>query len=176
MIQYQVYQSEAIEPLELPELSQLLEMVATDFAVSGKLSIAVLSDAEIREINRRHLNHDYETDCISFDLSENDEELEGEVVISADTARRIAQQINWNPSHEATLYILHGVLHILGFDDDTVEAKAEMRLQEREYLRKLGVPGWKSHPTHGDADVETSSEPVDLETRRLSEGFDNTPR
>ena len=152
MIEYQVHQSELIEELALVDLKPLMTWVAEDYQVSGRLSIAVLSDPEIREINNRYLGHDYETDCISFDLSDQEDLFDGEVLISADTARRVAREVGWDPMYEACLYIIHGVLHILGYDDDTPESKAEMREQERHYLQKLAIPGWEKHPTQGDAD------------------------
>lgn len=152
MIEYSVHQSEHIEELALVDLKPFLAWISEDYQVTGRLSIAVLSDPEIREINNRYLGHDYETDCISFDLSDQEDLFDGEVIISADTARRVAQEVGWDPKYEACLYLIHGVLHILGYDDDTAESKAEMRAQERHYLQKLGVPGWEKHPTQGEAD------------------------
>lgn len=152
MIEYLVHQSDQIEELALLDLQPLMTWVSEDYQVSGKLSIAVLSDAEIREINNRYLQHDYETDCISFDLSDQEDLFDGEVLISADTARRVAKEVGWDAKYEACLYIIHGILHILGYDDNTPDAKKEMREQERYYLQKLGVPGWEKHPSHGEAE------------------------
>lgn len=158
MIEYLVHQSELIEELPLLELEPLMAWISEDYQLSGKLSIAVLSDPEIREINNRYLGHDYETDCISFNLADEEDVFEGEVIISADTARRVASQIGWDPKYEACLYIIHGVLHILGYDDDTQEAKSEMRALERHYLQKLEIPGWERHPTQGEADYLSENE------------------
>jgi probable rRNA maturation factor len=151
MIRHQVHVSDAIDHIEIPGIKKFLTLVAQDFHAKGQLSIAVLSDAEIRELNKRYLNHDYETDCISFNLADDEEEdeesrvFDGEVLISWETACRSAKEVGWAPEVEALLYIIHGVLHILGCDDQTPESKQEMRDLEQNYLCRLKVDGWEKH-------------------------------
>jgi probable rRNA maturation factor len=115
------------------------------------MSVAILSDPEIRDVNRQYLQHDYETDVISFDLSDDDSFLDGELVISADTARRMAEEVGWGPEAELLLYAIHGMLHVLGYEDDTAEGRDDMRRMESYYLKEFQIQGWERHPTHGEA-------------------------
>lgn len=147
--------SDDVAPLELPELAVILEKMANDEGItSGRISVALLTDEEIQVVNREHLQHDYETDVISFDLSDDDDFLDGELVISVDTARRLASEVGWRTEDEIILYAIHGMLHILGYDDDTDAHQDEMRRLEVEYLKELNIQGWEKHPTHGEADPD----------------------
>lgn len=105
----------------------------------GSLSIAVVDDPTIHALNRQYLEHDYPTDVLSFLLDRKGERLEGEVIVSADTARRVAGEIGWPAEHELLLYVVHGVLHLVGHDDATDELRAAMRDAERRHLTRFGV-------------------------------------
>jgi probable rRNA maturation factor len=105
----------------------------------GSISVAVVDDGVIHELNRRYLDHDYSTDVLSFVLEREGDLLEGEVIVSADTARRTAQRLGWLAEHELLLYIAHGTLHLAGYDDLDPESKACMRQQERRVLARIGI-------------------------------------
>lgn len=106
----------------------------------ASISIAVVDDAAIHELNRQHLNHDWPTDVITFPLSdEGDEELSGELIVSAEMAKATAAQAGVDPWHELALYIVHGLLHLAGFDDLDLETAAAMRRREDEVLTALGL-------------------------------------
>lgn len=142
-----------------PELQRVIESIAQDHdCANGRISIAILSDPEIREINREYLEHDYETDVISFELSDSEDFLEGEIVISADTAARIASEVGWSAQSEMLLYAIHGMLHIVGYDDHEDEDRDEMRSQERHYLEQFQIEGWQNHPKCGEADLPGTDE------------------
>lgn len=98
------------------------------------ISIAVVDDPTMHDLNRRYLQHDYPTDVLSFLLEEDDDRLEGEIIISADYAAREAEQFAWSAQDEMLLYVIHGALHLAGYDDLEPEVKAEMRSKERQYL------------------------------------------
>lgn len=107
---------------------------------SSEISIAIVGDEQIHEINRQYLNHDYETDVITFDLGnhpENDS-LQGEIVVSAETAVRMAREYENDPATELVLYVVHGALHLSGFDDHSDEDRSAMRAAERAMMTKLG--------------------------------------
>jgi probable rRNA maturation factor len=106
---------------------------------AGSLSIAVVDDPTIHELNRQYLAHDYPTDVLSFLLEQEGQRIEGEVIASADTACRTAEQLGWPPEDELLLYVVHGTLHIIGHDDANDAQRAEMRAAERNCLAKLGV-------------------------------------
>lgn len=103
------------------------------------VSIAIVDDPTLQVLNRRYLNHDWPTDVLSFVYDRDRRHLNGEVIASADTAIRAAAELAWNPHDELLLYVVHGVLHLVGCDDTTRRAAAEMRRREREVLTKLGV-------------------------------------
>jgi probable rRNA maturation factor len=84
------------------------------------------------------LNHDYPTDVLSFLLERNDNRLEGEIIVSADTALSAAPRYGWSAGDELLLYVIHGALHLVGYDDQTPEAQAEMRRHEAAILARFG--------------------------------------
>ena len=122
------------------------ERVLADAGVSdGELSIALVDDAVIQDLNRRYLDHDGPTDVLSFLLERDGQRLEGEVVVSAETAARSAQGFGWSADDELLLYVIHGVLHLVGFDDQDPQSLAEMRDREAYYLRQFGLEP-RDHP------------------------------
>ena len=115
----------------------------------GSLSIAVVDDPTIHALNQRYLAHDYPTDVLSFALAKDDNRLEGEVVVSAETAVRAAQDFGWSADDELLLYVVHGTLHLVGYDDATDELRTQMRAAERRYLAAFGLE-LREQPTEGD--------------------------
>jgi len=84
----------------------------------GTVSVALVSDEQIQEVNRRFLGRDRPTDVMAFPLGEGPGAW-GEVVISVDTARRQAEERNGELKEELLLLAVHGTLHLLGWEDDT---------------------------------------------------------
>ena len=112
--------------------------VLTEAAVQKAcISVVVVDDPTIHDLNRRFLAHDYPTDVLSFPLSTDSENLDGEIVVSADTASQSASQFGWSAAEELLLYIIHGTLHLVGYDDHTPRQRAKMRAQERAHLEQL---------------------------------------
>ena len=95
-------------------------------------------DAFIQELNREHRGKDKPTDVLSF--PQEDPVVLGDVVISLDTAARQAQSAGWSHLDEVTLLGIHAVLHLLGYDDETVEGAIEMRDRTAVVLSDIGVP------------------------------------
>lgn len=106
---------------------------------AAMVSIAVVDDPTIRALNVQYLQHDYPTDVLSFVLEESPRRVEGELVVSADTATREAQEAGWSPLDELLLYVIHGTLHLVGYDDHEPADQVEMYRAEGHYLQKLGV-------------------------------------
>lgn len=99
----------------------------------------ITDDETIHEINRRHLDHDYPTDVISFTYDRSGSMVEGELVVSLCTARRSAAELGWDWRHELLLYVVHGTLHICGLEDSSAVERVEMRSQEQAVLQRLGI-------------------------------------
>jgi probable rRNA maturation factor len=166
----------------------ILRALAIEQVASAVLSISIVDNSAIHKINRDHLQHDYPTDVISFQLdfvsaddlqcddeTDNDDEdfrdedfsgddaeidddsvdvtecelltegraagagIEGEIIASAEMAVSMATDGEWSAEAELILYIVHGLLHICGYDDLTPEEKCIMRARERVILSELGL-------------------------------------
>ena len=121
-------------------IRRLAEQILRDAGVrSGSLSIVVVDDPPLHELNRQFLEHDYPTDALSFLLEREGDHLEGEVIVSADTAARVAAELEWPAEDELLLYVVHATLHLVGHDDATDELRAAMRAEEQRYLALLGI-------------------------------------
>lgn len=155
--------AEAIEieiEIELSDTQGHLRVVPEDLAALARsvllaegrrrasISMALVDQAAIHAINREHLGHDWPTDVISFDLSEpGDPVLAGELVVSAEMAAATADDLGVEPTDELALYVVHGLLHLCGYDDLTEPGAAAMRRREGELLRAVG----RSSPFDRDA-------------------------
>jgi probable rRNA maturation factor len=107
----------------------------------AEISLAFVDNATIHTLNKRYLDHDEPTDVLSFPLSEpGAKRLAGELVIGAEVAQAQAQERGHDVQQELALYVIHGLLHLCGYDDKTDEGAQEMRGRERHYLGALGLP------------------------------------
>lgn len=122
-------------PVDAERLRAAAERILADAGrTAGSLSVAVVDDATIRPINAEFLGHDYATDVLSFSLEDDGRRLEGEVIVSAETAIANAADYGSRPGEELLLYVVHGVLHLVGYNDKTEADAAEMRRAEARYL------------------------------------------
>ena len=105
------------------------------------LSIAVVNDKRIAELNQAFLNHVGPTDVLAFPFGEKATgvagDVFGEIVISTQSAMREALQRKIDPELELMLYAVHGMLHLVGYDDQTDTGRKRMRRREAEILRSL---------------------------------------
>ena len=104
----------------------------------GRISVAVVDDGQIARLNWQYLHHRGPADVLSFVLDRSDG-LEGEVVVGAQTARRSAPRFGWSAHDELLLYVIHGTLHLVGYDDTSPTLRAKMQEQEALVLRQLGI-------------------------------------
>jgi probable rRNA maturation factor len=165
-------------PVDINALeAAVLKALELERVASAVLSISIVSNEEIHKLNREHLEHDYPTDVISFQLDFSDEQgsefsededeedfesddaqlaedspqtsgsvlradgamIEGEIIASAEMAASMAEDGQWSTQDELTLYVVHGLLHICGYDDLTDDEKAIMRSRERTIMASLGL-------------------------------------
>lgn len=115
---------------------------------AARVSVALVGDRRIAELNERYLKHPGPTDVLSFDLRDAPtdgrqsmpvEAVDGEVVISVETALREAERRGHSVLDEVSLYAIHGVLHLLGYDDGVAEDALRMRHMEDVLLELIGV-------------------------------------
>lgn len=103
------------------------------------ISVAVVDDEAMHDLNRRFLQHDYPTDVLSFTLEDDRARLEGEIIVSIDTAERMAAEAGWPVEDELLLYVVHGALHLAGRRDKSLADEQAMRTAEAQVLDRLGV-------------------------------------
>ena len=105
----------------------------------AEISIAVVDDTTIHQLNVQYLNHDYPTDVLSFVLEREEEYVDGELIVSADTAAVESVRYGWDAADELLLYVIHGALHLVGYEDGSDEEIAAMRSREDYYLAQHGL-------------------------------------
>lgn len=123
---------------------QLQAIVQTVLAGEGvadaEISLAFVDDASIARVHKRFLGDPSPTDVITFPLSPPGQTpLLAELVVSAETARRSAAKHAGGLPAEIALYVVHGLLHLCGFDDHHPADRRKMRRREALYLRRLGL-------------------------------------
>lgn len=124
----------------LDKFKSLASDILAQFEIAmADLSIAIVDDAGIIGINQRFLDRDTATDVISFDLTDPDEDRRTfDIVINADQAKRQSELRGHSLEAELALYITHGLLHNLGFDDQSEELATQMHKKEDEILQNAG--------------------------------------
>lgn len=131
--------------VRLSKIKKLVQVVFNQSS-SGQskptaVSIAIVDDAEIRKLNSRFLNRKSNTDCLSFDLSDGKQPQSSrlfELIVNGQMAVRQANRRDHPPEAELALYITHGLLHNLGFDDSTETKAKKMHDMEDKILQQLG--------------------------------------
>ncbi len=106
----------------------------------ASISLALVDNATIHSVNRRHLEHDWPTDVITFPMSDpEDSLLTGELVVSVEMAVDMAQRAGVAAWPELALYVVHGLLHLCGYDDHSVEDRETIRMRENAILTSVGL-------------------------------------
>ena len=130
-------------PYKLPQkqvMRQWLKQQAEQegYAV-GDLNYVFCSDEYVLQVNRDHLQHDYYTDIITFDTSEDEGRIEGDIFISVDRVADNAAQLGVPAEGEMRRVLAHGLLHLCGYGDKTGNEIALMRTKEEEWLKEFVV-------------------------------------
>lgn len=107
-----------------------------NFARISELNFVFCSDEYLLDINKQYLNHDTYTDIVTFDSSEEEDVIAGDIFISIDRIRDNAQKFAVTERDELHRVIIHGVLHLCGYYDKKKEDKELMTSKENEYLGK----------------------------------------
>lgn len=127
------------EPFDLERLSSLAKSICNRFSLTAAtVSIAIVDDRAITKINEDFLDHQGQTDVISFDLSDDEKSKNFEIVINADQAARQSAERGHSTEAEIALYLTHGLLHNLGFDDQDEQQAKKMHETEDTILKEEG--------------------------------------
>ena len=114
----------------------LKTVIQLENKVLGVINVIVVSDEELLDINKKFLKQDYFTDVITFNYNEKDV-VSGDIYISLDRINENAKKLKDTPETEFHRVIVHGVLHLLGYDDKTSKQKVQIRSKEDVYLQIL---------------------------------------
>ena len=118
-------------------LERLIRLViAGEDCELRSLSVVLADQAQVHALNRAHLGHDYPTDVLSFPLTDEQQVIDGEIYIDLDTAAERHEEFRASFDEEVRRYVIHGVLHLAGYDDSSPETRAAMRAREDHYLRQ----------------------------------------
>ena len=145
-------QHDRMPPVDPRWRQAIHRIMESEQVADARVSLAIVDDTTIHDLNRRYLRHDYATDVLSFLLERSEHGLEGEVVVSADTADRVARQAGWSAADELLLYVVHGSLHLVGYDDVQPDCRREMRRREQDHLARFGIEPRILEGTH-EADL-----------------------
>ena len=125
-------------PINMQRDKAWIEAVAHGYDKSiGELYYYFCSDEKLLEINRERLGHDFYTDIVTFPLTDCETVLSSEFCISVNRIKENAEIFGRSYESELHRVIIHGVLHLIGFDDHTEEDGKEMREKEEEALKLL---------------------------------------
>lgn len=115
-------------------IKKILQMAEKENIKAKSLNFIFCSDPYLLDINKKYLSHNYYTDIITFDNSEEEGIISGDIFISVERAKENALEFEVNFEDEIRRLMIHGVLHLIGFKDGTAEEKLLMRTKEDYYL------------------------------------------
>ena len=135
MISVDLHNKSSIE-FNQESIRGLLEMVLSENKhQSADINIIITDDDSLRQMKKEYFNQDVYTDVIAFNIDE--DPFEGELYISYDRVKDNAEKFNDSFEGEFKRILIHGTLHLCGFDDQTKEDKSRMTLMEEDYLKKF---------------------------------------
>ncbi len=128
-----IFNDTTCKPIPRARMQRVIENVLRGEKISeARVSVVVVDDAKIHAMNKEFLQHDYPTDIITFPLE--DEDIDGEMYISIDTARQQAAEYGVSLTNELARLAAHGTLHLVGYDDASTEERTNMSRLEDKYM------------------------------------------
>lgn len=121
---------------DVKKIRRIAEIVLKDYLKELiQLNVILVNDMKLKEINKDFLKKDYYTDIISFNYSEIDTKVDGELYISAERVTENAVKYRRSDDEEMFRVIIHGLLHLCGENDNNTSERKRMRALERKYLK-----------------------------------------
>ena len=118
------------------KLTELIQFVASSEGVRlAEVDLAIVDSKEMAGLNEHYLRHMGETDVLSFDLSDDDSAgVCAQLIVCGPVALEQAKARNLPPQRELMLYVVHGLLHMMGYEDHTIRGAARMHARQEELL------------------------------------------
>ncbi len=127
--------SRFVNAVERGKIRKMLSYFASNHSFNIESLVYIhQTDLELLEVNQTHLNHDTYTDIITFDLSDNEGVIDGEIYISVDRIKENAQLFGVDFWTEYIRVVSHGLFHLMGYGDKTPEETVQMRAKEEEAI------------------------------------------
>ena len=119
--------------------AHLLTICSSEDYTIQDLSVVFTSHKTVRELNVKYLQHDYDTDVLSFSFNPNDESrtIDGEIYVNLDMAMERREEFGVTFEEEVYRYAIHGLLHLMDYDDKTPNERRIMKERESHYLNML---------------------------------------
>ena len=134
--------------LNISQIKKIIKCVFKHENVSEvSLSVLFVTNQKIRALNKKYLGRNNATDVLAFDSTDEEvsyktftkkvKEINGDIIISTDAAIKSARSYNTSVEYELVLYVVHGILHLLGYDDHSKKDILEIRKKEEELVKIL---------------------------------------
>ena len=133
-----MYRVEVALCLQQPDVDEAALRQLAEYVLSAQnvadatISVALVDSATMRQLNQQYLQHDYDTDVLSFPFSEPDQPLDGEVIISPHYAAQACHEFGTSLHQEIGIYLIHGLLHLCGYRDDQEPDRQQMHDRQSE--------------------------------------------
>ena len=140
-MQKNLYVTSVLKRLNKFKVHKLVSLLKVDLGFTLQtLFINFISSKEIHHINKNYLNHDFSTDIITFNYSGSNSDFDGEIFISLEDAKEFAKKFNVSLNNELTRLVIHGILHLTGYDDMESNDKKKMKSVENYLTIKYNFP------------------------------------
>lgn len=138
-----ILNNQKIYPVNLPKIRKLVRFALAQEGVKKadiEISLTLVDNMQITELNKKYLNRNRPTDVICFCFWENEfylsPEALGEIIVSVEQAKKVAKRLNKSLEEELYLYIIHGILHLIGYIDNTTYNRKRMNGRCEEILKR----------------------------------------
>ena len=137
-LKIEVTDRQSVVELSSETIESVVSTVLRQEDAGGDISVAVVDDEEIQKLNKEFLGRDRVTDVLAFPYEDEDRCIAGEVIVNAEIAARQVAERSHSAEDETLLYVVHGLLHMLGYDDHQEDEATKMHRREVELLRHCG--------------------------------------
>ena len=153
MLKVHISNSQETLEISVRRLKTLLQLAAPHEWDGAEISLALVDGTQMTRLNQRYTDHDEDTDVLAFPLEDRADRLIGEIVVSTSRAVAEARARGVAAEDELALYVLHGALHLMGFDDHTAADRRRMYAREKELLQRAGIGDVRHCPRRRAAQV-----------------------